>query len=172
LLVFSKIEPEALHKKWLVIPLQSLALLHLKTIICIKGRELNPPGLILASLLSKVVLSQLWGTLAWRGHIAKLRTIWFTYEHLGGSGYASHTDSLLTGIPAPCFVQLVAKGKIIGFSYLKPLIVSHCSEWNLVSSRFTKSRWFDSNLPCRNIIYASHAQGLFLILHPPLPFFS
>lgn len=91
-----------------------LAMLHLETITCIKGRELNPPGLILVSLQLKVVLCQLWGTLAWRGHVAELRSIWFimfTYRHLGGSGHASHTDSLLTGVPAPCFVQLVVKGK-------------------------------------------------------------
>lgn len=152
LLTFSKIEPEALLKKWLVILLQSLAMLHLETIICIKGRELNPPGLIPVSLLLQVVLFQRWGTLAWGGHVAELRSIWFivfTYGHLGGSGRACLTESLLTSVPAPCFVHLVAKGKIIGCSYLKPLILSRCSEWNPVSSKFTRSRWFNSGLPCR-----------------------
>lgn len=133
--------------------LWSLAMSHLETIICIKGRELNPPGLIPVSLSLKVMLFQLWGTLAWRGHVAELRSIWFilfTYGHLGGSGHASHIDSLLTGVPALCFVQLVAKEKNHRCLLLTAFkSFSHCSEWNLISSRFTRSRWFDSGLPCR-----------------------
>lgn len=113
MLIFSKIEPEVLLKK-LVILLRSLTMLHLGTITCIKGRELNPPGLIPIFLPLKVLLFQLWGTLTWRGHVVELRSIWFimfTYGHLGGSGHFCHIDSFLTGVSAFCFVQLVSKGK-------------------------------------------------------------
>lgn len=140
-------------------------MLHLGTITCIKGRELNPPGLIPIFPPLKVLLFQLWGTLTWRGHVVELRSIWFimfTYGHLGGSGHSCHIDSFLTGVPALCFVQLVSEGKIIGCFYLKPLPLSLFSEWNLLSFWLSRSRQTDSCLLCILHHLVSYTQGLVL----------